>query len=576
VRPFLRILSALVLIILSGIAFRANAQSVRLDNLKEQFGAGKPIRFSGGLAANGIFYDGNGGYGRNPFSYFVNGSINMNLYNIVNLPFTFTLSDFGGNYSYPIPSNRFSIHPSYKFVTGHIGDIAMTFSPYTLNGYLFRGVGVDVEPEGPFKGSVIYGRLQKANEYDTANHTVPAAYERNGFGARLQFQKGKYRAGLIVFRAWDDQHSLRNAPDSLGIYPMENTVVSVNGGLEVVKNLDLTVEVATSALTRDVRAEDASGSGIIAPLVDSKASTGFYNAFKTGLQYTLQNTVLGVGYERIDPGYQTLGAYYINNDLENITVNAAQPLFHGKVQIAMNAGFQRDNLDGDKSGSSTRAVGSVNLSYIPNTKVSAVLNYSNFQTFMRIRPQFQTINQLDNFQQLDTLDYTQTSQNATGSLSYTLKQTDAVMRMLTFDVSFQETGDKQGGVVRNGNGSRFYNGSVQYNFMQLAQGFNVLAGFNVTYNTIGRNDFITLGPTVGANAKLFKKRLTTGGTVSYNASKSDETWDSRVLNIRANALYNVLKRHTFSLNVLNQLRSSSASKSTHDLTVTVGYNFTFG
>jgi hypothetical protein len=195
---------------------------------------------------------------------------------------------------------------------------------------------------------------------------------------------------------------------------------------------------------------------------------------------------------------------------------------------------------------------------------------------MRIRPQFQTINQLDNFQQLDTLDYTQTSQNASGTLSYTLKQTDAQMRMLTFDISFQEAGDKQGGVVRNGNGSRFYNGSVQYNMMQLEQGFNILAAFNVTYNTIGRNDFVTLGPTVGANAKLFRKKLTTGGTISYNASKTDDTWDSRVLNIRCNALYNVLKRHTFSLNVLNQLRSSSAGNSTRDLTVTVGYNFTFG
>ncbi len=95
---------------------------------------------------------------------------------------------------------------------------------------------------------------------------------------------------------------------------------------------------------------------------------------------------MGVGYERVDPGYQTLGAYYINNDLENITVNAAQPLFKGKVQLAMNAGFQRDNLDGNKSGSSTRAIGSVNATYAPTEKAVATINYSNFQTYMRIRP----------------------------------------------------------------------------------------------------------------------------------------------------------------------------------------------
>ena len=570
-----RTLSTLLTVVILGVTLNAAGQAFRMDNLKEQFGKGRPIKFTGALNANGIGYRGNGDYGRSPFSYFVNGSVNMNIYGVVNLPFSFTLSDFGGRYSYPIPSNRFSIHPSYKWVTGHIGDIAMTFSPYTLNGYLFRGVGADLEPEGAFKGSVIYGRLQKAVEYDTANSTVPAAYERMGFGTRLQLQKEKYRVGLILFRAWDDQNSVVNKPDSLGIYPMENTVVSINTGFKLLKQMDLTVEYAASALTRDLRAESADGSGILRPIVNAKASTGFYNALKTQLQYTLKNTTMGVGYERVDPGYQTLGAYYINNDLENITVNAAQPLFKGKVQLAMNAGFQRDNLDGNKSGSSTRAIGSVNATYTPTEKAVATINYSNFQTYMRIRPQFQTINQLDNFQNLDTLNYTQTSQNASGSLSYTLKQTETLMRVMTFDVSFQETGDNQGGVVRNGNGSRFYNGSVMYNAMQIARGFNFSGAFNVTYNTIGRNNFITLGPTVGFNAKLLQKKLTTGTSVSYNASKVDNTWDKTVLNVRCNALYNIIKRHTFTLNLLEQFRTFSERPDTNDITVTAGYNFTF-
>ena len=568
-------LSILLMAIMLGAALNAAGQAFRLDNLKEQFGRGRPVKFSGALNANGIGYHGNGGYGRSPFSYFVNGSINTNIYGVVNLPLSFTLSDFGGRYSYPIPSNRFSIHPSYKWVTGHIGDIAMTFSPYTLNGYLFRGVGADFEPEGGFKGSVIYGRLQKAVEYDTANRTVPAAYERMGFGARVQVEKEKYRAGLIIFRAWDDQNSLINKPDSLGVFPMENTVVSINTGVKLMKELDLSVEYAASALTHDVRAEGSDGSGILAPVVNAKASTGFYNALKTQLQYTLKNTTMGIGYERVDPGYQTLGAYYINNDLENYTVNAAQPLFKGKVQLAMNVGFQRDNLDGTKSGSSTRAIGAFNATYTPTEKVSTTVNYSNFQTYMRIRPQFQTINQLDNFQNLDTLNYSQTSQNASGSLSYTLKQTEALMRIMTFDVSFQETGDNQGGVVRNGNGSRFYNGSVMYNAMQIKRGLNFSAAFNVTYNTIGRNDFITLGPMVGFNAKLLKKKLTTGTSVSYNASKIDNTWDNTVLNVRCSALYNIVKRHTLTLNVLNQSRTFSERPNTNDFTVTVGYNLTF-
>ncbi len=69
--------------------------------------------------------------------------------------------------------------------------------------------------------------------------------------------------GLILFRAWDDQNSVINKPDSLGIYPMENTVVSINTGFKLWKQMDLTVEYAASALTRDLRAESADGSGMI-------------------------------------------------------------------------------------------------------------------------------------------------------------------------------------------------------------------------------------------------------------------------------------------------------------------------
>lgn len=564
-----------MLLVVANLAFGqlVTAQSVRLDKLREQFGQGKPIKVGGGLAANGIGYSGNGGYGRNPFSYFVNGNVNFNIYGLVNLPFSFTLSSLGGNYTYPIPPNRLSVHPSYKWITGHAGTFAMTFSPYTLNGYLFTGGGADLEPEGPVKASVVYGRMQKAVAYDSTNLTVPAAYERWGYGAKVEFQNERYRAGMIIFRAWDAPESIQHKPDSLGIYPMENTVISLNGGIKVLQQMDLTVEYAASALTRDVRAEDAVGSGILRHMVDSKASTGFYNAVKTQLQYAMETTVVGVAYERIDPGYQTLGAYYSNNDLENITVNAAQPLFKGKVQIAMNAGYQRDNLDRSKSGSSSRAIASLNIACTPDEKLTTTVSYSNFQSYMRMRPQFQTINQLDNFQNLDTLDYTQVSQNANASVSYNLSHTGERMSSIGIDLSFQETADKQGGVIRNGNASRFYNTSVIYN-AQPRKGFNITSAFNITYNTIGRADFVTLGPTAGINSKILKKKVSVGTSISYNASRESDTWSTQVLSIRANAVYNIKKRHNFTLMILNQSRKTTV-RSFQDLTVTMGYNFTF-
>jgi hypothetical protein len=194
---------------------------------------------------------------------------------------------------------------------------------------------------------------------------------------------------------------------------------------------------------------------------------------------------------------------------------------------------------------------------------------------MRIRPQFLSINRLDNFQNLDTLDYTQVSQNASASASYMLSQSEDEMRGISVDLSFQETADEQGGVVRNGNLSQFYNASVMYTLSRMTAGQNFSAGFNASYNTIGRDDFITVGPIASISASILQKRITTGANLSYNASRSVNEWDNHVFNVRCHAVYKIQRKHTFNLNVLNQWRSTSEAN-TNDVTVTMGYNFILG
>ncbi len=63
-----RTLSTLLTVVILGVTLNAAGQAYRLDNLKEQFGKGRPIKFTGALNANGIGYRGDGDYGRSPFS----------------------------------------------------------------------------------------------------------------------------------------------------------------------------------------------------------------------------------------------------------------------------------------------------------------------------------------------------------------------------------------------------------------------------------------------------------------------------------------------------------------------------
>ncbi len=190
-----------------------------------------------------------------------------------------------------------------------------------------------------------------------------------GVGFKTSYGNAKNFAEVTLFHAQDEINSISYVPDVQGILPQENLVMSIGGGKTFFNSLVLKAEIATSALSRDIRAgvgESASPLAQASFLFTPRTSTSYYKAIKSSLTYQGPGYSIGVGYERIDPQYRTLGAYFFNNDLENITVNGATALFEGKVNVAFNAGTQHDNLDNSKIGTMRRLVGSANLAYAPS------------------------------------------------------------------------------------------------------------------------------------------------------------------------------------------------------------------
>lgn len=555
---------------------RGYAQQIDVGGLKDVFKA-KPVKFSGGVSASTMFYNGNGGTGRAPFTWFLQGNANANILGKINLPFSFNLTNAGAGFSYPTAPNRLSLHPTYKWIAAHIGDVAMSFSPYTLSGYQFRGAGVDLSFKGPWKFSAMTGRLQKAVEYDSTNHNALPSYQRMGYGAKAVYESRWYRGGVSVFYAKDNVNSLVNAPDSFAIFPQQNLAIGYELAVKPAKGLDLNLEYASSALTKDIREKKNSdiGSGLMNKMIAANATTSVYHAFKSQLNYSFLKTTVGVGYERIGPGYQTLGAYYFNSDLENITVNFAQSLLRDKANLSLNLGTQRDNLDGSKAGSTRRTVASINMNYAPVERLQTTLMYSNFQSYMNMRPQFDYINNISPITNFDTLNYVQLSQNAALNVNYITKKSEEQNQALNVNLNFQDASDQQGGVVTKGNSSQFYNLATAYNILFVQKGLNVTLGYNLSYNTIARNDFLTQGPTLSANSRFFDKKLTAGFSTSYNASVTQGAKQNSVVSLRANAAYTLFKKHRLNFSLINQYRDVINKGKTHDLTGTLGYNYAF-
>lgn len=541
----------------------------------EKIGKSKLFKFSGGINANAVFYNGNSS--REPFTYFLSGNLNISVSGVYNIPLSFSYSNQGFEYANPFSFNRLSLHPSYKWVATHIGDVSMNFSPYTLSGHQFTGFGFDLTPKGPFKISAMYGRLLKATEYDPENPNALVAYKRNGFGIKTSYEFEKFDVELIFFKAKDDSNSLKNPiPSELQLTAKDNAVVSVKTNFSIIEKAQISIEYALSGVTEDITAiGDNNKKGILSFLLNENNTTNYYKAFKTSLTYSAGNGTIGAGYERIDPNYKTFGAYFFNNDLENITVNANQTIFNNKLNIGVNAGFQKDNLDNAKSSQMNRMVGSVNANYNASEKLAINASYSNFQSFTNIRDQFEYINQVTEYDNIDTLNYRQISQNANLGVNYEIQKNKIKQQSVNLNLLYQDSKNFQEEKELEEQSNDFYNASASYSLGFLEKDLRFSLGSNVSYNTAAENKNITWGPTFTASKNYLNKKLRTRFSTSYNQTSINGNQQNSNLNFRLGANYQYLKSHRFGLNAMSLHRFSSDKKSNNDFTVTFNYNYTF-
>ncbi|MEX2336125.1 MAG: hypothetical protein WD555_02500 [Fulvivirga sp.] len=546
----------------------------------ESIGNENPLTISGGVSLNQIFYAVEGIESRrDPYSYYASGNINFNLYGW-SVPLSFTWSNQQDSFQQPF--NQYGLHPTYKWLTGHFGYASMNFSPYTLAGHLFLGAGVEARP-GKWHVSAMYGRLQKAVAPDTlTEQTQVPAFKRRGYGIKAGYADGNDFVNFIIFRSKDDENSIAYVPDDEEILPEENLVLSVTGGKELFSRVILTAEYAISGITRDTRTTEVDPEGralfsSAGKMFTPRLSSAYYSAFKSGVTYQADAYSFGVGYERIDPGYRTHGAYYFNNDLENITVNAATAIFSGKVNIATNVGIQRDNLNDQKVSTMERVVGALNVGYAASERLNFSASYSTFQTYTNIRSKFVDINQLTPYDNLDTLNYRQISKNATLNTNYLLSKGESRRQNININLIFQDASDEQGGVEQN-SGNQFYMANAAYSLTLVPRNLTITGSFNYNKNKAAAINTTTLGPTLSVSKSMLERKMRIGVSSSWNESYTNGENVSRIANLRANGGYSIKKKHNINVSMVAVNRKTHGEGGTQgftEFTGTVGYSYNF-
>jgi hypothetical protein len=538
----------------------------------------EPLIVNGTFSLNNVLTAMTQGQNPQPYSFVASGNLMLTVKGY-KLPFSFTYSNWKFSNSNPsFRFNKFSFQPKIKNLGLTLGTGNMTFSPYTLNGFQFNGIGGE-KTFKKFKIQAMVGNFMEAIREDTAGNLTPS-FKRWGTGLKVGYTNNNKKLGMSVFYSTDDKNSIPvpEKDENRAIRPKENLAISFDGGFPLAKQLTWEGEIATSVITEDMSINDTYGMSqnpLIKLLKSHNTTTKIYGAMKSNLNYIIgEDGLIGLGYERVQPNYHTLGAYYFTNDFENITINAQH---RGKVNIGLNTGMQYDNLNNKKGSSSGRMVVASNLNFKVKENMDFMMTYSNFQSFTFIRTGFERINQATLYENIDTLSFSLLSQNAMMNVNYALTKDTAHPQTLSANLNYMESDNRSRGTTitpQLNNGSKFLNGAVNYSIGFVQKDLTLSAGVNFSHNYGGVFKTTTIGPVLSAAKNLFDKKVNTTAMLAYNLSKSEQI-SQHILTLNFSANTTLKKQHNLNFNLLGQQRMATKSLPAMIVTTTIGYTYSF-
>lgn len=515
----------------------------------DDFSFKKGLTAHGGLTFSNEFYSGSDSLvRRDPYAFFLNGNLNMNLWGI-SLPFSFSYSNT--QISYTQPFNKFKLDPSYKWVHLLVGTNTMEMSPYTLSDHEFTGVGVELTP-GKWKIAGMYGRLNKAVEYDPmVNNYNTVAFKRYGYAGMVGYnhEKGEYK--VTFFHGEDDQNSLHNyIPAECALTPEKNTAVSASIMQRFLKYFFVKGEYAFTLFNSNICTDEGvevQTNSFADRIFRKRISDKYADAINAALGYQGKYWGLSFNFERITPYYSTLGGYYFNNDLMNFTLAPNVKLLNGKLNLSGNFGVQYNNLDDDKQETTRRLVYSANIAYNSGKAFNTSLSFSNFSTFTKVRPT--SYPYMTN--SLDSLNFYQLSRSISSSSSLTFGSEtlkDVLSLTLSYQCANMLTEEKLTSY------SDYYASNLSFNQQVTPWKMSWSCFGNFNYCDATGMENIYFGPGLLISKPFFKDALTTSLSCAYNLNRVLGQGHGSLLNTSLSAAYSIkaanpkLGTHSFTLN----------------------------
>lgn len=566
-----------------------------ISSLFQDFKSGEPFVMQGALGFNSRSYQAFGAASRqNPFAATINANVNISVYDKLNIPVSLLVSNQSTRSYYPswrlirglIDGKleearhrliRFGTSPSYKWIRLHAGHRSTTFSEFTLSQLNFLGGGAELTP-GRLRLAGVYGRLAKARPTGLSLNTPHAlSYQRIGYGVKAGYALGKIDPAtgaaddfidLILFTGKDDPNSLPLPADGFDeVLPQENQVLGLFFKRTLFEKAKLEIEAAGSALAPNAREAAIPGSYFPHPgfLFSHRPTALYRSALRAKVDFLGNGFSLGLNYNRVEPGFQSFGAFYFDTDSEEIAASASLALFNNRMLVNASGGVEQRNLFGTSPTTDGRFIYSAGLDYTPGA-FSLGMSYSNNTN----RVSYLLSDGLDSLIALIV------TRDAGFNGSYTIIDKSENQHALNAVASFQTVADDFDEPAA-GEGTQLFIGSLIYSLTLSNGAWNIAPRLSFTQNELGGSKVGRYGAGCAAKKTFLRNKLTTTLDASYFSLNLGGNNTANTLATRLSASLEIKKSQTISLNVgiLNNRKGPSQGEKFSELAIGLGYSCNF-
>ncbi|MBE0654106.1 MAG: hypothetical protein IH594_09930, partial [Bacteroidales bacterium] len=430
------------------------------------------------------------------------------------------------------------------------------FSKYTLGGHTILGAGGEFNP-GKYRIGIMYGRLMKPLDSNPlqlvqSGTYSTTSYKRNGLAFKLGYGTSTNFVDLLFFNGWDRVNSI--SPESqLTLKPAENAVISVITEQKIKENITFGLEYAASTYTDNTLLPDSLDrelsffSGIMKTNTASLQS----NALDTWFGYSQDWFGLKLRFKQIDPGFRSMGTWFMQNDYRNVTIEPRVRFKENKYILSSSLGLQRDNLKDSGSPRMNRTIGSVSLSANPVQWYKADILYSNYD-----------LNQKNESYGIDSLlSLSQTTQalGVNQSISFA---GDNFAQNFFLSLNRQLLKDKNPSIAELTN----YTSNIllaSYLVSYIPKQMNVTLSYNLTSFNLSSMETKVSGPVVAYSASFLKNSLNLSVSNAFYKTRLNGEENSKLNIFWINSSYRFNKKHlakaSFYINNNNNLQSSGTS-----------------